>query len=576
MQSEAILLGGKSLLNKNWKLRVHQNDLDLVQNILKSRGIEGPEEVSAYLSPSYKKGFHNPFLMKDMDKAVERINQAIDKKERIIVFGDYDVDGISGTAVLIKTLERLGAEVSYRLPHRVNDGYGLSNKFIEEFKEKNVKVLITVDSGISCKDQIDLAWEYGIDTIITDHHTIPENPPDRAYAILHPKQAECLYPFKGLTGSGVAFKLASALVTDRLPSKERDQFMYSLLDLASLGTVADIGPLLGENRIIVKYGLEALQNTMWPGLNHLMDYAGIDTTGKLDVSTIGFKIGPRINAAGRIDHPYQALQMLLYDGEDQEKGKSLAAKLEKLNQERQQMVYKALEEAFERVESDSKNNKILIAWSPDWHMGIIGLIAGRLVERHNIPAIVLQEFDEHLVASFRSNESFNAVDALNHVSHLLEHYGGHFQAAGFSIRKANLEQFIDEISKYAAEKLQDYDSEQELLLDADLSNEEINDHFVKKLTQMEPYGYGNEKPNFLLKNVKLEGIKRVGKEGNHLHCFITTGSNKYSAIAFKMGELIEKLVDAEEVDVVFSIDKNRWNGRDTIQFQLVDIKVNFR
>jgi single-stranded-DNA-specific exonuclease len=572
MPTAELKMEGKSLLGKTWKIRSLEDELNIIQNIIKSRGIVSQEDVNAYLNPTYKKGFHNPFLMKDMDKAVERIGRAIDNQERIVIFGDYDVDGISGTAIMVNTLKKLGANVTYRLPHRVHDGYGLSEKFIEEFKELGIKVLITVDTGISCTNQINLAKEYGIDVIITDHHTIPENPPISAYAILHPKQEECSYPFKGLTGSGVAFKLASALLTDRLNSPEREQFLYSLLDLASLGTVADIGPLLGENRIIVKYGLEALQNTAWPGLSHLMDSAGIDKNQKLDVSTIGFKIGPRINAAGRIDHPYYALQMLLHEGGNDEKGKNLAAKLEKLNQERQQMVFDALEQAFDMVAEQAKTQKILIVWSPDWHMGILGLIAGKLVERYNIPTIALQEFDGHLVASFRSNEYFNAVDALNNVSHLLDHYGGHFQAAGFNIKKENLEPFIEEITRYAAEKLQGHQVENHLIIDADLTNIEINDQFIKLLSQMEPFGYGNEKPVFLVRNIRVEELRRVGKEQQHLHFQTNTGNNRYPSIAFKMGDHENLLKNTPKIDLAFYLDKNFWNGREILQLQVIDLK----
>ena len=251
-----------SVLGKNWKILNTDPTKDVAQKLFENRGLVNSKVINDFLSTSIKKGFHNPFLMKNMEKAVERIKKAVKNEERIMVFGDYDVDGISGTAILVHTLRLLGAKVSYRLPHRVENGYGLSNEFVDEFAKVKVNLLITVDCGISSREQVSRAADAGIDVIITDHHKIPEGFPDRAFAVLHPLQPGCDYPFKGLTGAGVSFKLASALIKDILKGEERDKFMHSLLDLTSLGTVADLGPLLGENRIIVKYGLLALQNKM--------------------------------------------------------------------------------------------------------------------------------------------------------------------------------------------------------------------------------------------------------------------------------------------------------------------------
>jgi single-stranded-DNA-specific exonuclease len=561
----------RSILNRKWNLLPQDSSLNIIHNILNNRGISESEKINTYLNPSYKKGFHNPFLMKDMDKAVARLKKAIETQERVIVFGDYDVDGISGTAVLVNALKLCGVNVSYRLPHRVNDGYGLNIKFIDEFKDKDIGILITVDCGISCKEQIAEAARHNIDVIITDHHTIPEQIPDQAYAILHPKQPGCEYPFKGLTGSGVAYKLATALITEKFTGDARDNIIYSLLDLASLGTVADIGPLLDENRIIVKYGLEAMQNTRWPGLSLLLNTAGVDPDQKLDVSVIGFKIGPRINAAGRIDSPYYALQMLLHEG-DEEKGRGLAAHLEKLNQDRQQLVFKALEEAEVAYSSHAADRKIFIAWSPDWHVGILGLIASKMVEKYNLPAIALQEFDQHLVASFRSNESLNAVDLLNFAKEHLSHFGGHAQAAGFSLPKDKLPAFIEAANQFAQEKLHNFDFERELPLEAELTKDDINDNLMRLLSQMEPFGVGNEKPLFLIKNVRLADLKRVGKESNHLHFWTDTGAGKFSSISFKNGDILTKLQQHQSLDLAFYLEKNVWNGRESIQFQVIDFR----
>jgi len=369
-----------SVLGKKWVIKNDDTSVSIIDKLLINRGMDNQSKIDTYLKTSFKKGLHNPFLMKDMDRAVERIRKAVENDERIMVFGDYDVDGISGTAILVHTLKMINAKASYRLPHRVDDGYGLNEKFIEEFAELKINLLITVDCGISCKSQIDLAKEKGIDVIITDHHALPEDFPDSAYAILHTLQPECQYPFKGLTGAGMSYKLASALIADQTESHKREEYLYSLLDLTSLGTVADLGPLTGENRIIVKYGLEALQDTKWRGLNYLKEYAGINPDEKLDINAIGYRLGPRINAAGRIANPYYALQLLLYDKWD-DKGKILAGHLETLNQKRQQMVFDALEELRAHFAAQTNNDKkILVAWNKNWHVGILSKIYGDVLK----------------------------------------------------------------------------------------------------------------------------------------------------------------------------------------------------
>jgi len=559
-----------SVLNKTWQIKNQDPTLGITDKLLINRGILDQEAIQTYLYPNYKKGFHNPFLMKDMDKAVARIKKAAQGGEKIMIFGDYDVDGISGTAILYNALKIMGAKVSYRLPHRVKDGYGLSNAFIEEFIKLGVNVAITVDCGISCKSQIALAHNYGLDVIVTDHHTIPEEMPDKAYAILHPMQPGDEYPFKGLTGAGVAYKLASALITDNFKGGEREEYLYALLDLASLGTVADIGPIKDENRIIVKYGLEALKNTRWSGLQYLKEQAGILPEDKLNIGTIGFKIGPRINAAGRIDHPYYALQLLL--SEEGEKGKLLAEHLEKLNQERQQMVIKAMLEA-ETQYTGRRSDKIFVAWSADWHVGILGLIAGKISEKYGVPAMILQDFGDYLVASARCPETFNVVEALTANRDYLEHFGGHAQAAGFNIRKDRLEDFVRNMEEYAEKNfIKDKDANPILNIDCEINAEDINESLMKFMDQMEPFGVGNEQPLFLVRNAKHNYLKRVGKESNHLSFLAQTGFKRFSTIAYKLGEHADEILSSPTVDIVCYLDRNEWKGKHQIQFRAVDFK----
>lgn len=560
-----------SVLGKNWKIINADPGKNIVQKVLENRGLVDPDKVQAFLKTNYKKGLHNPFLIKNMYEAVERIKRAIEKKEKIMIFGDYDVDGISGTAILVHTLKLLGARVSYRLPHRVNDGYGLSIKFVDEFADIGVNVLITVDCGVSCATQIAHAKERGIDVLVTDHHTIPEVFPDKAYAVLHPLQPGDDYPFKGLTGAAVAYKLACALLTDKFEKEERENYLYSLLDLASLGTVADLGPLVGENRIIVKYGLEALQKTRWPGLNYLKEVSGIAPDTKLDISVIGFRLGPRINAAGRIDTPYYALQLLLYD-EPNEKGKVLAEHLERLNQRRQQMVAKAIEEAEQDFAGRSGSDKIFIAWSPDWHVGILGLIASKIVEKYNQPSMILQDFGDYLVASARSPDTFNVVEALTQHKDLLENFGGHAQAAGFNIRKDKLPAFVEAMNQYAKEKLPEQKAEQPLLIDCELNEHEINENLLDFLEQMEPFGIGNEQPKFLLQNVTPSWIKKVGKESQHLHFQVSGDQRRFPVIAFKFGDQERLLNTAGKIDLVCYLNRNEWKGVTQVQLRAVDFK----
>ncbi|HLG25828.1 MAG TPA: single-stranded-DNA-specific exonuclease RecJ [Candidatus Gracilibacteria bacterium] len=562
-----------SVLGKLWKIRNEDSATNAIDKILSNRGLTKPEQVEAFLNSSFKKGVHNPFLMKDMEKALQRLKKAIKNGEKIMIFGDYDVDGISGTAILVHALKLLGARVSYRLPHRVEDGYGLSNKFIEDFKKIGVELLITVDCGISCKEQIDLAAKKKIDVIITDHHTIPEQIPDKAYAILHTLQPGCEYPFKGLTGAGVAYKLACALIADLATSKDRDLYISSLLDLASLGTVADLGPLVDENRIIVKYGLQSLQNTRWEGLNHLKAFAGIEPGAKLDINDIGFRISPRINAAGRIANPYYALQLLLYDKGD-ERGKILAEHLDKLNQKRQQMVAEALIELDELFTEERAAKKILIAWHENWHAGILGLLAAKCVEKYNAPSIIMQDFGDYLVASGRSPEWFNMVEALRVHGDLLKSFGGHIQAAGFTVEKEKLPQFVEAMEAYAFDLLQHNTWHPTIEVDCELTDKEIDDRLLDFLNQLEPFGVGNEQPLFLLKNLTIANMGRVGKDQSHLRFEVYTENRKFPVIAFKLGEHEEALRSHQKIDLVCYLERNEWKGMTKTQLRAIDASAS--
>lgn len=551
-----------SVRGKKWKI-LNKAPKSVIDKMLENRGLSDPNDLARFVKPDFENGFHDPFLFTGMEKIVERINRAIANAERIIVYGDYDVDGISGAAIMVLTLEHLGGKVSYRLPHRLNDGYGINEKYIKEFEEAGVKLVITVDCGISNAKEISIAKEKGIDVIITDHHKIPENYPSDAYEILHPLRPDSNYPFKDLTGAGVAFKLAQALLKD-------DPFAYSLLDLASLGTVADCGPIVGENRLIVKKGLEMLPQTKWEGLKFLQELAGVNFDKPLNTHTIGFQIAPRINAAGRIDSPYFALQLLI-NNQETEKAKQLAGQLEKLNKKRQGMLKKALDEAENRVYQHS-DQPIIIEYDKNWHVGIIGLVAGRLAEKYSRPAIILQEFDDYLVASARSPEYFNIIEALTKHSDLLDHYGGHAQAAGFNILKSKLDDFIHAIINYAADKLRNSDLVPELQIECEIHPDEINWDTYEFIRSLEPYGIGNDRPRFLLKGVDVESARTVGKGDNHLSMSFDIGGKQIRGIAFNFGDHVDYARKHRSLDIVFQLEENEWKGRKSLQMKLVDFK----
>jgi len=556
-----------SVLGKKWKIINEDSSLSLREKLFFNRDLKTEEEVKNFIDIEKIGGLHDPFLMKDMEKAIERLIAALDSQEKIIIFGDYDVDGITGAAILIHTLQLLGGNVSYRIPNRVKDGYGLNMKFIEEFIKINIGLVVTVDCGISCKNEVTAAAEGGVDVIITDHHTVPEEAPTDAVAIVHPLQKDCPYPFKGLTGSAVAFKVAHALLQKTLPQEQQEEFVESLMDLASMGTVADCGPLVGENRYIVKKGLKVLRNTKWDGLRSLMEKSGLGDDQTLDASSIGFRIAPRINAAGRISNPLFALQLLLQE-EGSGKAEKLAEKLESINQTRRDMLDKSLSEAHDL---NFEEEKIIIGWDSDWHVGILGLIAGRLCNDHGLPSIIMQDQGERLVGSARSNEHFNVVEALEKHSSLLNHFGGHFQAAGFDLDKKNLESFAKEMRNYAKEKLKDTDLRPILNMECEIGSKDINWETLSLLEELGPYGISNEEPSFLMSGAEVIDARAVGNDKRHLAFSIKLNGVHLKAIAFGMGEFVDYVKGKEKLDLVCRLQKNVWNGKESIQLIVSDL-----
>ncbi len=552
-----------SFKGKKWIVKNHDKQKAILDRLLHNRGWGENYEIQE---------FYDPFLFEDMEKTVERIEKAIQDNERIMIFGDYDMDGLSGSALLMHTLNKIGGNVSCRIPNRLKDGYGLSENFIKEFIDKDVKLIITVDCGISGKTPISKAKQHGIDTIITDHHTIPNEFPSDAYAIIHPKLSGSKYPFADLTGAGVALKLAHALIQKKLQKEEQHDFLESLLDLAAMGTVADLGPLLDENRLIVKKGLEKLRNTKWAGLKKLKELANIKDGIIMNTYNIGFHLAPRINAAGRIGDPYIAL-LLLLQKESGERTNFLGDSLEDLNKERQKMTEIALKSA-EELFSVSEDNQIMIAESEDWHTGILGLIAGKLAEKHGKPAIIMQDLGDVLTASARSPQYFNIIDAITHCKEHLLSFGGHAQAGGFNLKKENLTAFKEKITKYAKKALRDIELKAVLEIDFEISPEEIDFETIKIIEKLEPFGVGNQRPIFLMKNIEPLFVQQVGKNTEHIKFKARIKNQNKEVIAFGMGKFVEDLRRNRRIDMVFYIERNKWKDRETLQLQALDFKLS--
>lgn len=545
-----------SALGKKWILKKERLNEPILDVLLENRGM-----TAADLDEGLT--MHDPFLMKDMRRTVKRIKQAIEKEERIMIFGDYDVDGLTSAAILFHALKSLKATHSVRLPNREKDGYGLSKKFIDEFIALKIKLVITVDCGISCAEEIAYASQNGIDVIITDHHAIPDKFPDKAFSINHPKQKKCKYPFKELTGAGVALKLAQALINE----KETE----NLVELAATGTIADLGIIQGENRIIVKKGLENLSKTRHPGLKILKEIAKL--SNEITVSSIGFQLAPRINAAGRIGDPYSALKLLI--GSDETALYKYGHELEELNQKRQKMTADGLEEALEDFKNlKLKNNLpyILIAENPDWHVGILGLLASKLAEEFGRPAIIMQDLGETLVGSARSIEAFNILDAIASAKECLMAFGGHKEAAGFTMKKENLEKFKQKLFAHAEENLKDKDLRPTLNIDCEISGGQIDEKLISEIHQMKPFGIKNPKPLFLIKNIKPIFIETVGKNKDHIKFEAETKEKTIKAIGFRLGKFTDDMRTHKSIDVACYVEMNEWNNSKNLQLEIVDFQ----
>lgn len=539
--------------------------------VLYNRGIVEPGDIQSFLDGRYLHST-DPFLLPDMDKAVARIQQAIANDERIIIYGDFDADGVTATVLLTEALRGLGLardQVQPYIPDRVDEGYGLNMEALTALKvEKEAGLVISVDCGIRSVAEVEHANALGLDMIITDHHSLgPELPP--AIAIVNPKRPSSSYPEKMLAGVGIAYKLAQALcqvMPDRATFNEE-----KLLDLVALGTVADLAPLLGENRQLVTQGLAVLNRAERPGIASLIRVAKL-RQGSLTAESIGFGLGPRINAAGRIDHAYSAARLLAANNTlvaDQ-----LAHKLNELNRRRQQITADLSAEAEAMVKDP--NAPILIAGSDNFLSGVVGLVASRLADKYYRPAIILETGDEESRASCRSIPEFHITAALDEVADLLVRHGGHAQAAGLTIRNENLPQFKQRITEIAAARLENLELQPTISVDLELDLAEIDWALYETLAQLEPTGYANATPVFLSRHVEVTSHRAVGSDGSHLQLRLNCGTGggyahrELGAIAFRQGAWANCL--PQYLDLVYTINVNEWNDRRNLQLMVQDIR----
>lgn len=545
-----------------------------LRQLLWNRGIKTQKEIDEFLNPDYSKDLHDPFLFKDMTKATERIFAAIEKKEKIAVYGDYDADGVTGAVILETTLKALGAKISeVHLPHREKEGYGLNKEAVKHLITLGSKLIITCDCGIANFEEVKMAQEQGTDVIITDHHHVPQNIPP-AYAILHPLLPDSGYPFVYLTGGGVAYKLACALVlSSKLKMqnvKLKDGFEKWLLDLVAISTIADVGKLIGENRTLVKYGLIVLRKTQRLGLIKLYEAAKVNQNS-IDAWSVAFQITPRINAAGRMNHATVAYRLLACD--DEAKAAELAQELNKTNQERQKETDKIVTEAKKQIDEEGKF--FLSAYSEDWTPGVIGLAAGKIADEYHRPVVLATKNNEGMImGSARSIDQFDIIQAMADLADLFDRFGGHPKAAGFTLKDAaGWKNFQERMEALAKDRLKDLDLRSSLSIDAQVTLPEISWDLWQAVADMEPFGEKNPRPRFLAENLKVLALETVGNGDKHLRLSVTDETRvPRKMIGFCFGHWCEHLSVGDKIDVVFEVGVHEWNGNRELEMKVVDLK----
>ena len=551
----------------------------LVLQLLYNRGVKTQKEIDEFLYPDYTDHVHDPFLFLDMQKAVDRIFTAILEKQPILVYGDYDADGVSSTAIMVSLLKIFGIDAGVYIPFREKEGYGMNMGAVEEIIKKKIELVITVDCGIANYQEVEVLKKAGIDVIITDHHN-PQKILPGAYAIINPKREGEKYPTNEICGTAVAFKVMQAVLSEKSRKDYEEKINFPILgiekwflDLVAIGTVTDLMELRGESRAFVRYGLMVLNKTKRIGLRRLFEISGI-TLGKIDTYTIGFQIGPRLNAAGRMDHASTSYKLLI--SEDSEEVLSIAKELNVKNQERQKISDKMFHEAESQV-APNAHESILFAKSDGWSPSLVGLVAGKIMDQYFRPTIIMgKNQDGDLVGSGRSMQGFDVTLALEECKEYLSRFGGHSLACGFTVKdEESLEPFKKKMLEIANRSFQDKAIIPEILIDIETELHNINWEVIEILETFEPFGKGNPKPKILLSKCILLGCNPIGN--NSLHLKGSVGDDKGTVrqiIGFSMGEWSKKLKPGDVIDIVCEPMINQWNGNREIQLKLVDMRLS--
>ena len=536
-----------------------------IVKILLNRGFDSPETVEKFLNPQLS-DLRDPFLLLGMDKAMERVTKALLANERIVIYGDYDVDGITATSLLYIIFNKLGAQVDYFLPNRLVEGYGLSVDGINEVKKQGADLIITVDTGINAIDEVAYAKSQGIEVIITDHHEPREILPE-AVAIVNPKQEKCQFN-EELSGVGVAFKFAQA-VYKSLGQNEAD--LHEHLDLVALGTAADIVPLVGENRVLTRFGIPQIARTTKPGLKSLTFVSGL--MGK-DISTgqVVFVLAPRINAIGRLGDAKDAIRLL--STRDEKVAQEVARRLDDDNRKRKRIDEETLNEALAQLEeiADLENDKAIVLAGEGWHLGVIGIVASRIVERYHLPTVMISLKDGVGKGSARSIPGFHLCEALNKCEDLLLQYGGHKYAAGLSIESKNVEKFRKKFIEVSNSELTADDIQPKLKIDMEIELSEVTDDFMELLEKFAPFGPQNMRPVFLTRNCEIIGRHSVVGH-NHLRMRVRKGSTVIDVIGFGFGDMLSQISTGSLVDSVYTLEYNTYNNVTRVQMRIKDIKL---
>jgi len=543
----------------------------VIEALLSDRGYLDTASIERFFRPDYDRDLHDPFLFKSMRKAVDRMKTALESGERIGIFGDYDADGVTSSVLLRTALEQLGFPVTVYIPHKEKEGHGVHKNALHAFQKEGVSVMFTVDCGMTNVSEVAEANRLGMDVIIIDHHHVPEIFPD-AFAIINPRVLNCGYPFQELCGAGTTFKFIQALYQDLAPKRVGE--LKWLLDLAAVGTVADVMPLIGENRTIVTYGLIVLGKTRNIGLQEM--YAAgklkIDEWNKPDARMIGFQIGPRINAASRMEHGQIAHDLLA--SKDQAEASMLASQLEQLNNDRRKLSERI--SALVRAEArEQKDRRSIIAVHPDYTIGVVGLVAGTIAREIGKPVVVLRRYDECSTGSLRSIPGLNIIEVVERCGDLLEKFGGHAQAAGLTVKNENLPAFRERFDAMVDALLPEKMTEPELAIDVRIDPIHLTADLISQIQSFAPFGQGNPEPVFLLENMRIGDIRTVGSTGKHLKMTLISDerSKSFDAIGFSFGERFPDMKEGDRIDVVFTLEENVWNGRTSMQLKLIDLQL---